>query len=112
MTPGEIDVVDEIEEMARLDAMIGHQPGERGAMGVEIILLHLARRHRVEADQLLDIEADPLVDQLEQVAAVRIEAVVEIEDPGVDMGKAGVHGHAPNPPAACRQRALFALRFG
>ena len=86
--------MDEIEEMAGLDPVIGHQPGERGAVGVEIILLHLARRHRIEAEQFLDILPDPPVDQFEQIAAVRIEAVVEIEDPGVDMGKAGVHAPA------------------
>src|SRR5207237_1977890 len=91
---GEIDVMDEVEEMAGFDPVIGHQPGEGGAVGVEIILLHLARRHGIEAGQLLDVEADPLVNELEQIAAVRIEAVVEIEDPDVDMSEAGVHGHA------------------
>jgi hypothetical protein len=36
--------------------------------------------------------ADPLVDLLPQVDVMRIERVVEVEDPGVDVGKgAGAH---------------------
>ena len=93
--PGEIDVVDEIEEVVRVDAMVRHQPGERGAVGVEIALLHPPRLDRVDAEQALDIVAHPHVDQLEQIAAVRIEAVVEIEDPAFDMGEVGVHRLAP-----------------
>jgi len=92
--PGKIDVVDIIEEFVRIDAMIGHEAGEGRAMLVEETLLHPVRLGRVDAEQLLDIGAHAPVDQLEQVAAVRIEAVVEIEDPAFDMGEVGGHACA------------------
>ena len=46
--PGEIDVVDEIEKVVRIDAVLGHQPGERGAVSVEIALLNAPRLDRVD----------------------------------------------------------------
>ena len=106
MTPREIDVVDEIEEVVRIDAVRRHQSGERGAVGVEIALLHPPRLGRIDAEQALDIVAHADVDQLEQVAAVRIEAVVEIEDPAFDMGEVGGHGPAPSRIAARRAKRL------
>ena len=87
--------MDEIEEFVRVDADARHQPGEGGAMGVEIALLHPPRLGGIAAEQLLDIVAHADVDQLEQVGRGRIEAVVEIEDPAFDMGEVGGHASPP-----------------
>ena len=42
-------------------------------------------------EQALDIGGHALVDQLEQPAAGRVQAIVEIENPVADMGEARVH---------------------
>src|SRR3546814_13394845 len=73
---------------------ICHQPGERGAVAMEIVLLDPPRLDRVATEKARDISADPLVDPREQVRRRRIERVVEIEDPGVDMGKISAHCRA------------------
>src|SRR3546814_6350327 len=74
-----------------VDRVFSHQPGERGAVAMEIVLLDPPRLDRVATEKARDISADPLVDPREQVRRRRIERVVEIEDPGVDMGKISAH---------------------
>src|SRR3546814_19377360 len=61
---------------------------------MEIVLLEPPRLDRVATEKARDISADPLVDPREQVRRRRIERVVEIEDPGVDMGKISAHCRA------------------
>ncbi len=89
--PREFAVVHEVEEFARVDSMVAHQPGERRAMFEEVRLLHPPRLDRIATQQALDIFAHADVDQLEQIAGRRIEAVVEVEDPAFDMGQSGGH---------------------
>ena len=84
--------MDVVEEIVRIDAMLLHQPGERGAMLVEMRLLDPLRLDRVAVEQPLDIGAHALVDQLEQPGRGRIKAIVEVEDPVADVGEARVHG--------------------
>ena len=89
-----LDIVDAVEIVVRIDAVVGHQPGQRGAVGVEIALLDAPRLDRIDAETIGDIGAHPRVDLREQVRARRIQRVVEIENPVADMGEARKHGGA------------------
>jgi hypothetical protein len=84
-----VDIVHEIEEIARIDVMLRHQAGERGAVIVEEALLDAARLFRLAAYQAADIFAHALVDEREQVARGGVKAVVEVEHPRVDVGELG-----------------------
>ncbi len=79
-----VDLVDELEVVVRVDAVLGHQPAHGGAVTLVIVLLDaegLVRRHLQEVD---DEGADAVVDELPQ-QVMRVEGVVEVEHPGVDM---------------------------
>jgi hypothetical protein len=91
-----LDIVDEIEEFVRIDAVGSHQPRQGRAMLPEIALLNRPRLDRIDAEKPFDERRHPLVDQPEQVRRRRVERVVEIEDPGIDVGKRGRHGSAPS----------------
>jgi hypothetical protein len=67
--------------------MFGHHAAHRGAVAAVIILLNPARFLRRNLEPAAYELADPLVDLLPQVDVMRIERVVEVEDPGVDVGK-------------------------
>ena len=89
----QIDVMDVGEIMMRIDMMLAHQPGERGAVRLEIAFLDAPRLDEVvDPESLRDIGRHPDVDQTEQVGRRRIERVVEVEDPGADVGERGRHG--------------------
>ena len=45
----------------------------------------------VDIEKPLDIGGHSLIDQLKQPTARRVQAIVEIEDPVVDVGEAVVH---------------------
>ena len=92
--PIERNVVHVAHEMMRIDVVVLHQPGKRGAAAVEVHLLDPPRLGRVHAKQALDVRGHPLVDQVEQPASRRIETIVEVEDPVADVGKARVHERA------------------
>ena len=102
-----IDVVSEVEEIVGLDAVFVDERPKGRAVAVIEILLQRARRQAVEAEHLHDVDGDALVDLRPHPRLVRIEGVVEIEDPGVDMPEAprvgggevgerahGVHGES------------------
>ncbi len=89
-----LDIVDEIEEFARFDRMAAHQARQRGAVLSEHLLLDALRLDRVDPQETLDIQPHPHVDQPEQVHRRRVERVVQIEDPGIDMIERGKHGRA------------------
>ena len=82
----ERDVVHVFQEMVRVDVVILHQPGKRRPVRVEMILLDAMRFLGVAVEQPLDVGGHALVDQREQAARCRIQAIVEIEDPVADMG--------------------------
>ena len=85
--PVQRDLVHLVEELARVHAVVGHQAGQGGAVLVVVALLQRAGLDRPQADAALDEGLHAVVDQGEQVALGRIEGVVEVEDPGVDMGE-------------------------
>ncbi len=89
--PVERDVVHVAHEMMRIDVVVLHQPGERGAAAVEVHLLDPPRLGCVHAKQPLDVRRHARVDQVEQLASGRIEAIIEVENPVADVGKARVH---------------------
>ena len=60
-------------------------------MIMEMLFLHLAGLDRVDIQQPLDVGSHPLVDQREQPARCRVEAVVEVENPVIDMSEVRVH---------------------
>jgi hypothetical protein len=76
----------------RIDAILCHQAGKRGTMFMEMLLLDPPSLLRLATEQPLDELAHADVDQLEQICRSRIEAVVEIEDPAIDVAKGGKHG--------------------
>src|SRR3954471_23491325 len=77
--------------MMRIDVVVLHQPGERRPGTVEVHFLDSPRLDRVNLEQPFDIGGHLLIDELEQPAAGRIKAVVEVENPVADVGEAGVH---------------------
>ncbi len=81
--------MDIVEKDGGIDLMLGHQPGQRGAVRMEIALLDAECLFAVHAQQVADEGGHALVDMREQIGARRIERIVQIEDPGVDMGKSG-----------------------
>src|SRR5262245_52750903 len=87
-----IDLVHEIEEVVRLHAVLGHQPAHRGAVALVIVLLQPERLLMADLEKLRDVAADALVHLLPQVDVMRIERVVEVEHPGVDVGKGTGNG--------------------
>ena len=109
----ERDVVDVGQEVVRVDLMLGHQPGQRGAVGMEMLLLHPPRLYGIAFQQALDVGAHALVDQREQAGRCRVQAIVEVEDPVADVAELRVHGGgalAALAARANRHRQAQALR--
>jgi hypothetical protein len=77
--------------------MLAHQAGERGAMLMEMRLLHTFGLDRVTAKQPRDVSAHSLVNQVEKAGRCRIEAIVEVEDPVRDVTEEGceARNHVP-----------------
>ena len=84
---GQVDLMGEVEEVSGVDAVFLHQPLQRRAVALVIIFLQRPRRHAVEAEQLRQEERDALVDLRPDLRLMRIERVVEVEDPMVDMAE-------------------------
>ncbi len=95
-----VDVVHVAQELVGLHAVLGHQAAHRGAVALVVVLLQLERGVAVELEEIHDVAADALVHLLPQVQMMRIKRVVEVEDPGLDVGElaraerkdGGVHG--------------------
>jgi hypothetical protein len=82
---GVVDVVGEVEEGVGVDVVLLDEAAQRRAVAVVEVLLQRPRRQAVEPEQLHDVERDALVDLRPHPRLVRIERVVEVEDPGVDL---------------------------
>ena len=83
-----VDLVHEVEIVVGLHAVLGHQPAHGGAVALVIVLLHaegLVVRH---FQKIGDVVADALVHLLPEIEMMRIERVVEIEHPGLDVAEA------------------------
>ena len=88
-----IDLVHVSEVIVGAHAVLGHHAAHAGAVAAVIVLLDdagfLVRNFQISGDEF----ADPLVDLLPQIDVVRVERVVEIEHPGVDMMEGALCGH-------------------
>ena len=82
-----IDLVHELEKFVRLQAVLRHQPAHGGAVTLVIILLQPERLVVGDFQKIDDVVADAHVDLLPEIQMMRIERVVEVEDPGLDIGK-------------------------
>ena len=85
---GMVDLVHEIEIIVRVHAVLGHHPAHRGAVALVIILLQLEGVVARDFQEIGDVVADALVHLLPEIEVMRIQRVVEIEDPGLDIGEA------------------------
>ena len=81
-----IDGVDIFEIIVRIEAVLGHQAAHRRAVAQVIVLLHQERLVMRDLEEFGDIIANAVVDLLPQ-HVMRVERVVEIEHPGVDMAE-------------------------
>src|SRR4029079_476762 len=89
-----VDAVHEIQEMPGIDPVIHHQALQGRGVLPEILLLQGARGLPVEIQQLLNIKTDSPLDLIEQPTLGRVEGVVEVEYPKLDMGKIDLR-HGP-----------------
>ena len=82
-----VDVMDEAQELRRIDAVFVDQPTQSGAMLAVIEFLQRARRHAIEAKHAGHEDRHAIVDARPQIAVGRIKRVVEVEHPCIDMGE-------------------------
>src|SRR4029453_18010063 len=75
----------------RGNTMQRHQSPQRGAVFVEVTLLDALCLGELDLQQPRYKRADPLMNLVEQPAARRIERVVEIKDPAIDMTETSLH---------------------
>ena len=80
-----VDLVHEVEEVVGLHPMHGHQAAHRSSVALVIVLLQVEGLLMRDLEEARDVVADALVHLLPEVEVVRIERVVEIEHPGLDV---------------------------
>src|SRR5579872_6456901 len=81
-----------------------------GAVAPVIVLLDNARLFRGNFQVGADEFADPLVHLLPQIDVMRIERVVEIEHPGIDMSERAFLGHSNLNSSSRRKRGPIRRR--
>jgi len=86
-----IDLVNHIEELVRIDAMLLHQTAQARAIAPIQILLQPERFVVRDLEKAGDVVTDADIDLLPKIEMMRIERVVEIEHPGLDRAEAA-HG--------------------
>ena len=79
-----VDLMHDFEKLVRLETVLLHQAAQRRAVAPVIVLLQPERFVVRDFEEVDDVVADALVDLLPQIEMMRIERVVEIEDPGLD----------------------------
>ena len=72
------------------DAVLGHHAAHGCAVALVVLLLDAMGASSGILEILRDVVTDPGVDLLPQVDLARIQRVVEVEHPGVDMAEAAV----------------------
>ena len=82
-----IDPVHIGQVVVGVHAVLGHHAAHAGAVAAVIVLLDHAGFFRRDLQEGADELADPRVDLLPQIDVMRIQRVVEIEHPGVDVGE-------------------------
>src|SRR5437870_4494253 len=90
-----VDFVHIAKEIVGADAVLGHHAAHGGAVAAVIVFLDTAGFLRRDAEEISHELADPRIDLLPQIDVMRVERVVEVEHPGVDMREAAMgHGIA------------------
>ena len=82
-----IDLMHDLQKLIRLQAVLLHQAAHGRAVAPVIILLQPERLVVGDLQKIDDVVADAHVDLLPQIEVMRIERVVEIEHPGLDVGE-------------------------
>jgi hypothetical protein len=77
------------EEVRRIDGVMDHQALQRRAMIEIILLLQGARVLTRQAEQGRDVSRHVLVDLGEEIDMMRVQRVVEVEDPVTHMAEIG-----------------------
>ena len=85
----EIDIVNVVHVIDRIDIVMDHQPVQGGAVLVKIALLDPAGLFHLQAEMAGHIFADAAADLGKDMAAGGIERVVQIEDPDIARGEIG-----------------------
>src|SRR3977135_1471555 len=88
-----IDFVYVSEIVVGTHAMLGHHATHRGAIAAVVVLLDPARFLRGYFEPGADELTDPCVDLMPQIDVMRIERVVEVEHPGIDVGESAGRFH-------------------
>src|ERR1700674_3334324 len=83
-----IDIMDDFKELVRIDAVLLHQPAQARPVAPVQILLQPKRLVVRDFQETRDVVADAYIDLLPKIEMMRIERVVEIEDPGLDRAEA------------------------
>ena len=84
-----IDLMHDFEKFVRLEAVLLHQAAHGRTVAPVIVLLHPERFVMRDLEEADDVVADALVDLLPQIEMMRIQRVIEVEDPGLDMFETG-----------------------
>ncbi len=87
-----------VQEPLRIDPVVSHQPGQGGAVLVQILLLQGARLVPRQAGLALHVIGHAHLDQAHDLAFHRVEGVVEIEQPDVDVAQIGARPHQARTP--------------
>src|SRR5262249_31097976 len=82
-----IDLMDEIEKIVGIHPVLDHHAPHGGAVAAVEILLLAEGIVMSGAEELGDVVTNALVDLLPEIEVMRIEGVVEIEHPGIDVSK-------------------------
>ncbi len=80
-----VDRMHELQEIVRMQPVLGHQPAQRGAVAPVIIFLDPERLLGTDLEKIRDEIPDAGIDLLPQIQVMRVERVVEIEHPGLDL---------------------------
>ena len=84
---GEIDFVHIAQEVVGVDPVDRHQPAQGRAVLAEIGLLQPERRFGRQVQAIGDEAGHQCMNLVEEPAGSGVERVVEIEDPGLDLGQ-------------------------
>jgi hypothetical protein len=87
-------VVEDGVEVLRVDAVVQHHPLQRQAVLGQVGLLQPERLFPRQAGDPLHEVGHPAHDGLHEPGLRRVEGVVQVEQPGVDMAQVG--GHCPH----------------
>src|SRR5262249_48769081 len=82
-----VDLVNEIEKIVGGHPLLDHNTPHRGAIAPVEILLLAEGIVIGGVEEFCDVVANAFIDLLPEVEVMRVERVVEVEHPGVDVSK-------------------------